>query len=308
MRRRRSEIPSSLELLLDTMCNTFGGIVFMAILLAVLLPRTLVTTQADPRTQEARIEIQRNDLESENQALRAKLNELGKLSDTYARKLKAREADPRSREQSELAKTLATITAITAQRDRLAAELQEQGTLAAAQAQQTVNVRRAVAELEAQVAALKTRMDAATRIEQRQFRLPQMRPTSKTPLFLVVKRGKLFQVTKAGGGSPPSDFDGRFVEWRSDGTNAWRFEVKSAAGLDLSNARTCFRNLEPFSSQELRREYYLEFWVYNDSFPEFIRLKEQVCRRGISYNWSPQEEGDPIGLRIVDTPVKHEVQ
>lgn len=36
MSRRKSE-DSSLELLLDTMCNTFGGVMFIAILLSVMV-------------------------------------------------------------------------------------------------------------------------------------------------------------------------------------------------------------------------------------------------------------------------------
>ena len=35
--RRRQDEDSSLELLLDTMCNTFGGVMFIAISLAVML-------------------------------------------------------------------------------------------------------------------------------------------------------------------------------------------------------------------------------------------------------------------------------
>jgi hypothetical protein len=37
VRRRRGEPPDSLELLLDTLCNTFGGVLFIAMLVAVLL-------------------------------------------------------------------------------------------------------------------------------------------------------------------------------------------------------------------------------------------------------------------------------
>src|SRR5215218_408098 len=36
MSRRRRHQPDSLELLLDTMCNTFGGIIMIALLIALL--------------------------------------------------------------------------------------------------------------------------------------------------------------------------------------------------------------------------------------------------------------------------------
>ena len=40
MSRRRSRKQDSLELLLDTICNTFGGVLFIAILVVMLLQQT----------------------------------------------------------------------------------------------------------------------------------------------------------------------------------------------------------------------------------------------------------------------------
>ncbi|MBF0303665.1 MAG: hypothetical protein HQK73_11540 [Desulfamplus sp.] len=51
MRSRRNDDLSSFELLLDTMCNTFGGIVFIALLLSILSQSIEITTQSDINTQ-----------------------------------------------------------------------------------------------------------------------------------------------------------------------------------------------------------------------------------------------------------------
>ena len=56
MSRRRAG-DSSLELLLDTICNTFGGVLFLAILVSLLLKstrdRAMESSAAAPRTKPA---------------------------------------------------------------------------------------------------------------------------------------------------------------------------------------------------------------------------------------------------------------
>ncbi|MEI8078969.1 MAG: hypothetical protein WCH61_04995 [bacterium] len=281
---------------------------FISMTLAVMMPKLLIVKPKGDSNREKRIELQRMDLDSENAALRAKISELAGLAETYDRQLRALEADPRSRAQADLAQAQEKIAALTAQRDRLAAELQQQGKQAETKARQAVNARQVANELEAQVAELEKRAAAETAEIKRQFRLPQMRSTSKAPLFMAVKGGKLFYVMKADGGPSPQNFDARFMTWRQESANAWRFDVKPEAGLGLADAQACNRGLKPFSGGDFRREYYLEFWVFADSFPEFVRLKEQMCRWGISYNWDPKRDGDIMGLQVVDTPVQHEVQ
>jgi len=58
--RRRNNKPtddSSLELLLDTICNTFGGIVLISILVALLMQ-----TETDAISEQARNEISNTDI------------------------------------------------------------------------------------------------------------------------------------------------------------------------------------------------------------------------------------------------------
>ncbi len=63
--RRRRESESSLELLLDTMCNTFGGVMFIAITLAVII----AGRQISPKHEEKSRITDVRQLQSEIQAL-----------------------------------------------------------------------------------------------------------------------------------------------------------------------------------------------------------------------------------------------
>src|SRR6187549_2668869 len=75
--RRRPPADSSLELLLDTICNTFGGVLFLAILVCILLQNTGHSNahqQSGPRSTEADvIELVRRqqELESVMEGLRS---------------------------------------------------------------------------------------------------------------------------------------------------------------------------------------------------------------------------------------------
>src|SRR4051812_32206585 len=57
MSRRRREQPDSLELLLDTMCNTFGGIIMIALLIA-LLSRDPSQSDAAQRAENVQRQVQ----------------------------------------------------------------------------------------------------------------------------------------------------------------------------------------------------------------------------------------------------------
>jgi hypothetical protein len=65
MSRAKKELPESLELLLDTMCNTFGGIMFIA--LALIIIYQLVTKQLKEMTPE---EIDRKRIEQLNASIK----------------------------------------------------------------------------------------------------------------------------------------------------------------------------------------------------------------------------------------------
>jgi len=76
MGRRRGAPASSLDLLLDTICNTFGGVVFLAILTIILLQMSghdaESTSPEVPRQAElADLELRREDAAARLKTLRA---------------------------------------------------------------------------------------------------------------------------------------------------------------------------------------------------------------------------------------------
>ena len=86
-RLRQNEDESSLELLLDTMCNTFGGVMFIAISLFVVISAVRTATPERPeavRTEKIQAEIAflENAVREAAQKLQNRRNELAVRQET----------------------------------------------------------------------------------------------------------------------------------------------------------------------------------------------------------------------------------
>src|SRR5215212_2230753 len=76
MSRRRRHQPDSLELLLDTMCNTFGGIIMIALLIALLSRDASSDTAITQRAETVRRQIEQTQKQTiEAEQLRQRLQQ-----------------------------------------------------------------------------------------------------------------------------------------------------------------------------------------------------------------------------------------
>ncbi|MFN9041695.1 MAG: hypothetical protein ACK5YO_35735, partial [Planctomyces sp.] len=81
MSRRRQELPDSLELLLDTICNTFGAVIFISMLLAILAEGRSPISNADVSAIADKMTAEQ---ERTNAAARVHLSQLRRLIDEQA--------------------------------------------------------------------------------------------------------------------------------------------------------------------------------------------------------------------------------
>ena len=88
MSRRKASEESSLELLLDTMCNTFGGVMFIAISLLVIIS---VMTQDMPQQDEEPADMAT--LQQEIESLQKISADLLKELQLKAEQIKLRKSD-----------------------------------------------------------------------------------------------------------------------------------------------------------------------------------------------------------------------
>lgn len=117
-------------------------------------------------------------------------------------------------------------------------------------------------------------------LETNHMRLPNLARTTKQPWNIIIRYGRLYPVYKL---SP----DGRTEAERNTQTIDWRgayVEPRQGMGEDAQVVMEEFARAFKRNSQN---NFYLAFWVYEDSFDVFNRAKEAAVNSGMQYGWEP---------------------
>ncbi|MGO9200242.1 MAG: hypothetical protein ACLQM8_06830 [Limisphaerales bacterium] len=298
MNLRRKGPPDSLYMLLDTMCNAFGGIVLLAVLVTLLTSKETGNEAGAPDSREMlerRLALARANLQHSLE-FSASLRE--KADDPRHRQeialLAARKELQGNLQQSRDAATMASkeleATGTTDPSERLkflneqlaaaeARRLERQNSLSAA-AENSSRLKQRLEALQAQVARI-------INDSQRLLRLPLERETGKRPLFVIVEYGHVYPCLNVDLSRNEST-----INWvsKGEGRAANPIEDRGYTSVDANRLRDFF-NLLP------KDLIYLVFCVFEDSFAEFNQAKEMAVARGLAYGWEPlRNEDGPILL------------
>ena len=292
-RKRASE--GSFDLLLDTITNTFGGVLFLAILVSLMLRHVGKASNqeavTDPMTAveqfdaEAKIEL----LQAEMQAMLAELNrlpasdpdvtilreELEKLTQQIEEQVDS-EADAIGeiieiqRSVAEARQKLAELTVALEKVEKQASEIRSD--LEALQAE-SIELARAAIELE-------ERLD--TMPEQVTLRKPVMAPTELPQVGLYLRYGRVYLMHRwsenlVRQGPNPEHF---FIQ---DDGDTLRATPIPAAGVEIDSAGfagTIARWLGPFRPSE----WVVAVVAHEDSFKGFQAVKAELVRAGYKYS------------------------
>jgi len=306
MSNRRRTGDSSLELLLDTITNTFGGILFLAILVSLLL-RTASPTpgrQGDPTPRFTA---------SEQQSLELKLDD---LKDQFAR-FKRRPAaappsdpDPeitRSREEAERLSarfadaltaraTLAMETA-THQRERTAAieeasQLESRRAASAERLSATKSANEAALVESQRLAQLKLTLERSVRpttIDQT-VGMPTLRDSRKDQVCIYVRFGKIFMMHSYRGGVRVGPNPQFFVVAPGNPPVA---RPKPGAGVEI-NPDTVMQELDRLLSSFPPARWVVAVVVFHNSFADFQIVKQAIVEAGYEYRPLPVYPGGSI--------------
>ena len=292
-RRRRTSInASSLDLFLDTICNAFGGIMFLSILISVLAKMQDTRASSKPSNES----IQQSD------------------ADEFSRKLKELQSD-RSRilatidsletlsvgaDQSEVIE-LKERTRQARRRLDLAVAGQSLMSLKLSEIQvDATNLKQESVELEEKlVAAQAAYLDKAKAVDDaldsrvQKTELPSVRATNKGNLLFAMRYGKLYLISDTA-----HRLSGNYYAPHAIVTKTpFSTEVKprKEAGWDLSVAEDVSQ-LEAALANEPPHNTFLSVAVWPDSFKEFARLKENCLRLGYDYQLLPLNDVESISI------------
>ena len=290
-RRRRRVAESSLELLLDTICNTFGGVLFLAILVSVLLRTTsrfdLPETKPAPSAADlAQLAQRQEEASARLQALRQAAAQQQRIVEQFTRpenadlldavaKLRARRdalSDERLRLLGQIAKSKAKSLEVTAELEQL-----------------DVSIATAAREVQAVELALQSELSSRTQTA----RLPRERASLKQEVGVVLRFDRLYIWHKY------DQFGSRI------GLNTDEFVVTKEESGYLETKPKPYAGVpaaDPEFHDELRTRLklfnpsrqHVTVLVWDDSFDAFQAVKKALIDEGFEYRLMPLKDGDPV--------------
>lgn len=294
MARRRSAKQDSLELLLDTICNTFGGVLFIAILVVLLLQQT----GASPVTATpAQIPVSADEFASISARYDSAVEELARrrLNRDAQNSLVNQFAPETLRQQ------LATKSELTARQEALQLEVDQQrieNTEAVIEVEtliaETKSIEAKLADSTQRLAETEAKLAAEQQSRVHETKLPVMHAVRhQTEIALVLCYGRLYVWHRYEGlhrvGLNLDDFVVVGTEH-----HALVAQPNPVAGVPLNDSHeskaAAQRALKPFASDRCT----LCFVVRPDSFEQFRYARDAALALGIEYRIFPTQAGDPI--------------
>jgi len=281
MSRKPTDDDGSLDLLLDTICNTFGGVLFISMLVVVLLNMTsseAATTPAGEASQTDLIEW-----ETRLAQVQDKLDQL-ETSIEQQQQIEEQIVDPELKDKvGQYRRSQARNAELLQQRSNNLGEM--------AQSQQRINdLTQQLQENEQQMentqqnlAAIQAQLDREIESRTRAAKLPKARRSEKAEIVFALRGGRLTTYF------PP--YLEEFAE-KQDDEGAY-IEPVAGAGLAIApgmNTDQLDRRLNEFDSNT----HHLTIFVWPDSYAEFAIVKDRLVSNRFEYALEPLPEGEKL--------------
>jgi hypothetical protein len=270
-------------LLLDTICNTFGGVVFIAILVIVLLQMTStpqLDAPPDPPQQEelVALETQRDEVNARLKSLREAVTQqealFGSIANSDDLSLAARLKELQSRcgqLNDDRMKSLGQISQSQIKTNEVAAQL--------ASLEQTLK------DAPTKVTALEAELQRELAERTEDARLPIQRDTDKREMPFLLTTGKLHSVYLVRGDGTIVFNSGECATAKSLGVE--EVTAKPGTGVLVEQSDASRKAIsERLANLESDGDY-LAVFVWPDSFPQFRFLKDLLVSKNFEYRLVP---------------------
>jgi hypothetical protein len=287
-RRQRDTTSDSLELLLDTICNVFGGIILMAILV-VILTQTSASQIPTASAEDLERALEGRKVAFECLRLEARVNDLSDqerlLRETYQAVVSPNTAKLVDARQ----KFLSAIDEADSRLEALQSELSASRKGITKAALEVAAMDRKTGEKLREVEQLQHRLRNMPKPIKKRIRLPHRRGSARgVPRYYVVKGAKVYPCGTDGirWSGPPFQREACMITPITiGGRPAARIGPIEDEGFnvqeDKGGAAGFLRSLTRFRPDS----YYVVFAVYRDStsYASFQRLKHIVLNRGYAH-------------------------
>jgi predicted RNase H-like nuclease (RuvC/YqgF family) len=312
--RKVRDKADSLGLLFDTICNAFGGIVVIAVLVALMTHEIKQSEDAakaeHSQTQivARRIAEAQTDLKEVQEALiqlRARVSAINPhiAEDILNQKDLAQELQTiRAQVQAEQS-TLDNLHKAEAiadpglKKQELAKQQSEQQEVANKLQQQIDQSNKTIQQLEQRSAELITKIKTVSTPSVKNLRLPKEHDTGKNPWYVIIKGGEIFSKNTLNSGEVQLNSRIFTVETNGDDETWTPIAGKGIPNTDMDAITQLVSNIQ-------QSDRYISFIVYEDSFTAFIKARDNAISQGVEYGWRPEEISDSVVFSTEGTAPK----
>ena len=290
-------------MLLDTLCNTFGGIILIALLLALSVNKKSVELYDKlVKTDDNKSELIREREQLKNSLLDLQDEQAVVLEDLEDEVDRMREEIEDTKDNLDDLNSDASAAEILAEREK--EKLENLKELELKEEEERLSLEEEVARLE----TILEHQELSQELKKKPYRkvsLPQQKDTRKKPLPVIVAHGKMYPMVRFGIGKVDKNEDG--LTWNQTPDERFRIEVDPNKGVDPMNEQI----LEGFLSsvrnapRSVRQSFFLNLFVFSDSesFGVFNKIRDEAVLRDLDYNWVPISEL-PLMLKADNVPWK----
>ncbi len=282
MSRRKLVIPDSLELLLDTICNTFGAVIFISILLSLLVRDSGVREGIASLPEEVSAVIAARNQEiaqakARQVALELQLAQQQDVLDRFA------SAESKGLANEIMAAADNQVQLLEQKTDAVDGMTQAESqalTMEATMKQQALKLQ----QTQQQHKALLQEMQQATTLSSRTARIPRIRRTEKFGLAYMLHEGRLYRAT-----TPDGEID-KIDCVRTAAGGIVRISPRADSGLAVPEESVAAQGhggerhkLQAKFERIDKARQFVRLFVSRNSFAQFIAVKDALIKQGLEY-------------------------
>jgi len=299
VRQRAESDTSSFYLLLDMMCNAFGGIVFIGLLIAIL-SSSMSRQDAEKKSNSSR-NLDKVEQKLEAERLAREQQELTAAQRHLEETLRKIKGPSGASPATDLASLICSNGLLQSACDALAAS-NSLISVSIFDSETSIELNStSAADVEKQITRLRADLLQKQEASKETLRLPREHPvTGKNAAFIGIKDGKLYAISNVSG-SRPRNYDREDVDVES-GPGRDVVELRKNRGQFIK--RGCEdegKFAQALASLNSHYEF-VSFAVSTNSFAEFNYVKAIFVGHGFLYNWVVTEGA--IEIVVQDEPLR----
>lgn len=298
MTRKEEGDDGSLDLLLDTICNTFGGVLFISMLVVILLNMTseqVDFSPPDPSAQEDLVELNK-DLEKDRKEIEQLDREIQQQQE-----IEKQIVDPEIR-------TLVERLEIDRQdrTDLVQRRSQELEQISDAQievneiAQYLYDLEQQLKLAESDLTTVQQQLEQEIVARSRNVKkLPKTRQTTKVEVPFFLQQGRLCAYARRGADGTLQPNPSEVAEAK-DADGKIYLEAKPSAGVRVDTSGTSRQAITQKLNQFDKDQHYIAVFVRPDSFGDFPALRQALVDAEFEYRLVPVPAGENVYAGAAD--------